>query len=316
MEDVTNDDDPGWQVEFGTSEAHLQAPARTFDSGIHTLVVEARDNSGSLTRMRYILSVVPIPQPEDLKPVLLIDDVPDKTSNGWPDNINRKKYDNDEYRDAFWSLVLDRVSGWSEGADLIDAEGNHRWGYREAVNYKVLLWTTRKSSVTYLAEEFISSSSNPNFLWLESYVRSIGNLFLVGSGATQNFYSNAMMLYPIIFDCTEGSMSCGIASYSLSFGSFTSQSGQVLPVGRYKFPYSVLGISSSSLTIPRKFLRDLNLCGDGDYHLTSRCGGTKPSSSIRPSRCSTWGPTPSRIRSSPGMRSTGRTLETKSRTSG
>ena len=61
-----------------------------------------------------VLNVVPIPQPDDQYPLLLVDDVLDHNSNAWTGTDGRK-YDNDFYPDlddtAVVLMVLDKLRG-------------------------------------------------------------------------------------------------------------------------------------------------------------------------------------------------------------
>lgn len=272
IEDVNNESDPGWQILFGDTEQHTYAPTRTFDSGIHTLVIETRDNSGQVTRVRYVLTVVPIPDVQS--PVLLVDDVVDHNSNGWPNNVGRPM-DDDEIRDQFWSGVLGSVDGWVDDIHEYDTQDDQRWGYREAVNYKVILWGTKNAAPSYIRRQF--DGYGGSFIWIESFVQNIGNLFLIGAGAVTNFHptgSSGEWLFPIIYDTDEPSGSCGGASMSMSFG--TRFIGDVARInGLDEFGYRSLGLSVVSLMVPPKVYIADNVCGYGGFQNTRRCAGTK-----------------------------------------
>lgn len=278
IDDVENDADPGWAVQWGNSDAHRESGIQTFDSGIHTLVVEVRDNSGQLTRVRYVMTVVPVPEPADQRPLLLIDDVVDHESNGWRD-ANGRAYDEDFYRDAFWAGVLGNVQGWGDDADEIDAQDTQSWGYREAVNYKVLMWTTKLGSLSYIQSNFVPSTTPDVFVWLETYLTNVGNLFMVGSGAMQNFgprgTGNTLWLYPVIYDTDEMTAMCGNQPYALGFGIREDEDENIILRGREKFPYRAIGLSMTNLMTPPVFWRDSGICGNNTQHLLRRCGGTK-----------------------------------------
>ena len=279
VQDVNNDDDPGWEIQWGDSDSHKESPLKTFDSGIHTLTVEVRDNSGQFTRVRYVLTVVPVPAPADQLPLLLIDDVPDHGSNAWPD-ANGIARSEDRFRDAFWSGVLDVVEGWADDVDEIDTVNDQTWSYRDVVNYKLLLWTTALNVNSFIQTKFVPSGAQPNiFVWLETYMTNVGNLFMTGSGAMMNFHPDRpgqrIWLSPIIYDTDEGNTTCGNASYALSFGVRLDEDDRLVVRGREQFPYRAMGLSLSSVMIPPKFYIGPTICGDGGYHFFRRCGGTK-----------------------------------------
>jgi hypothetical protein len=275
VEDITNDSDPGWQVPFGNNVINTFSPERSFNTGIHTLVVETRDNSEQVSRVRIVLTVVPIPETQ--RPLLLIDDVVDKQSQGWP-NIVGRPMDEDAVRDQFWSGVLASVEGWIDDVDEYDTQETQRWGYREAVNYEMILWATKNAEPSYIQNNFDGYAGS--FIWIESYVESIGNLFLTGAGAVTNFHPRGSRgvgnpwLFPIIYATDDGPVTCGVTNYAMSFGTRTS-GGMTKINGLDEFGYRGLGLSMINLTIPPNFYLSENACGTGNFHLTRRCAGTK-----------------------------------------
>ena len=279
VQDVNNDEDLGWEIQWGNTDAHKESLLKTFDSGIHTLTIEVRDNSGQFTRARYVLTVVPVPAPADQLPLLLIDDVPDHGSNAWGD-ASGIAMSEDRYRDNFWAGVLDVVEGWADNVDEIDSSDNATWSYRDVVNYKLLLWTTTLNTNSYITTKFVPSGSQPNvFIWLETYMTNVGNVFLAGTGAAMNFHPDVpgqrVWLFPIIYDTDEGNTTCGNAPYALSFGVRLDEDDRLTVTGREQFPYRAMGLSMTNLMIPNKFYISPGVCGDGMFQIHRRCGGTK-----------------------------------------
>jgi hypothetical protein len=276
IDDVTNDDDPGWAIQWGLSNAHKESPLKTFDSGIHTLTVETRDNSGQFSRVRYVLTVVPVPSPADQLPLLLIDDVPDQNNNGWPDEVGIAR-GADRFRDDFWSNTLSVVSGWGDDVDEIDTEENVTWSYREVVNYKLLLWTTVQNVNSYITKNFVpTQSASSVFVWLETYMSNVGNVFMIGSSAMRNFHpdrAGLLWLSPIIYDNDESGVLCN--SYLLSFGTREEDDGTFSVVGREQFPYRVMGLGMTNMMVPDNFYIGPTVCGHGKFDVANRCGGTK-----------------------------------------
>ncbi len=102
---------------------------------MHTLTIEARDNSGQVTRIVYRLSVVQAPPPEDQLPLLWVDDVYDRASNAWQGAPpQRLPLDNDIYRDDFYLGALTGSGGvvnFDEGRDIVDTEVDSDFDYRD-----------------------------------------------------------------------------------------------------------------------------------------------------------------------------------------
>jgi hypothetical protein len=280
VQDLDFDEDPGWQIGFGMSDAHRESQLKTFDSGLHTLTVEALDNSGQKTRAVIKLSVVPVPERGDQSPVLLIDDVLDHNSGGWADQYGNVKYDEDNQRDSFWEVALDAVSGWSSSADVFDVNLTTSWGYREAVNYRVLMWAA-KIGVQSFPTVVFDPPGTVAFVWLETYMSNVGNVFMAGSGAMQNFHQTAastggtIWLYPIIYDTDEDNTTCNGQDRALSFGWRDDEDDNVIVRGREKFPYRAAGMSMVNLIKPPTFWRAASLCGYGVSDAKTKCVGTK-----------------------------------------
>ncbi|MBK7701704.1 MAG: hypothetical protein IPI34_01835 [bacterium] len=296
VQDLGDDNDPGWEVQFGLSEANLSSEVRSFAQGLHVFTVEVIDNSGLLTRIQYFLSVVPVPEEKERLALVLIDDVPDVNSNGWNNSSGSIAYDNDIQRDAFWDDVLASsggVSRFSTDRDVIDNErliGN--WGYRDIVRYKSLIWSARRHSLSYLASTFqpsiyITVDANGNevrripteaYVWLEAYQRNVGNVLLAGSGIVQNFhfvFNNTPWLYPVIYNNDDEDFQCAGEGRGMSFGIREEDDGTRTIFGTLQYPYRALGIAASSMFTPGNFYYSPTLCGSGTTHRKQNCVGTK-----------------------------------------
>lgn len=281
--DPDDDQDPKWSS-FGNTPEH-RGTAKEWDSGLHTIYIECLDTSNQRTLVRWEVSVVPIPLKEERSQLLLIDDVLDYNSDAWPSAIGRP-LDNDIYRDAFWDEVLDGPGGVYKFETLTHTLDTHYQQddltYRLVVNYNVLLWTTKMGNDNYLHNTFDPRAGRV-FNWLESYMNDVGNLFMAGEGAMQNFHMSPpagggtdMWQYPIIYDSTEGVQECaGGTLKALSFGiTQDDETNEIIIVGRTKFPYRTMGLSLTSLTIPPNFSGLRRECAyEGD--LAKKCIGTK-----------------------------------------
>ncbi|MDO9695816.1 MAG: hypothetical protein Q7W56_13940 [Candidatus Latescibacteria bacterium] len=292
VQDLNDNADPGWEVQFGLSAANLSSEVRSFAQGLHVFTVEVIDNSGLLTRIQYFLSVVPVPEENERLPLVLIDDVPDRTSNGWNNSSGTIAYDNDVQRDAFWDDVLASsggVSRYSSDRDVIDNErliGN--WGYRDIVRYKTLIWSARRHSLSYIASSFQPSIFVPQgtdrripteaYVWLEAYQRNVGNVLLAGSGVVQNFhfvFNNTPWLYPVIYNNDDDDFQCAGEARGMSFGVREEEDGTRTIFGTLQYPYRGLGIAASSMFTPGNFYYSPTLCGSGTTHRKQNCVGTK-----------------------------------------
>lgn len=284
VDDPDNDNDPGWQVSWGLSELHRESPERSFSTGQHWLTVEAIDNSGQLSRIIMLLNVVPVPEPSSQRPLLLVDDVTDETSNAWPSNATTqaKALDNDIYRDAFWEEALTQtggVDGFVTLTDSYDLESGSQIGYRDIVDYRVVLWTTKYSATTYLHNNFDPSLDlSDKFVWLAPYQENVGNLILAGSGAIMNFHHKSPLLtgitsweLPIMYEATEDMEECGEYRYAVGFGEREDIDGNEFYYGPRQYPFTTLGFAVIDQLQPERIYG----CGIGAMERKRNCVGTK-----------------------------------------
>jgi len=294
VQDYEDPDDQGWGVPPGLGPDHLAAPETILTAGAHVFTVQCVDSHGAMTRAEVFLDVVPIPDPSLMRPLLLVDDVQDLVSNGWPDESGYTPHDNDIYRDARWDELTRDVVGYNPEQDVVDNEwmlGN--WGFRDVADYKVVIWATRWNSGSYIASNFQPSyhvnPDDPDEIvahlpsnWLDVYQRYAGNLLLVGSGAISNFhqtdYSGHRWLQPIIYDNSEPEVVCQTGTLPVSFGDYTQPDGTVVPLGRVMHPYRSLGLSVVDLVGTGTWygLDDqFDVCISSPNARRLRCVGTK-----------------------------------------
>ena len=289
--DPNDPNDPNWSLPPGNTLQHRRAPIRSFDSGTHTLTVHCWDNSNQLTRITIVLSVVPVPQPADQKPLLLVDDVFDSQSNQWQGD-DGVYYDRDGQRDGFWEGTLTGSGGvidFSPTLDVIDTNENPQFGYREVVDYRTLIWSTKKVGLW----SYIDNNFNPDpqrggekFVWLSVYQERVGNVLLTGQQVLHSFIGDygmvgainlssgnpitpARWVTPIIFDTTEEILTAGANRYALGFGRRRDPDGSVVMIGKERYPYAIWGIAA--LDQP-----------SSDYHVWP---GVTTAQSLRKSNC-------------------------------
>jgi hypothetical protein len=279
--DPDDDQDPRWSS-FGNTAEHRRT-AKEWDSGLHSLYIECLDTSNQRTLVQWEVSVVTIPLRAERSQLLLVDDVLDYNSDAWP-SVANTPLDNDIYRDAFWDEVLDGPGGVYKYESLNHTIDTYydELEYRVVVDYNVLLWATKMGANNYLHNTFDPVGGRV-FNWLESYINDVGNIFMVGEGAMQNFHlvppaetRTTLWQYPIIYDSTERFEACpGDVNKALGFGERTEEeTGETVIVGREKFPYRTMGLSMTSLTIPPNFNGLRRTCAyEGDR--AKKCVGTK-----------------------------------------
>jgi hypothetical protein len=255
--DFSDPNDPGWALQPGLSPQHRRTPpGLSFASGVHRLTVQATDNSNQISRWNIILNVVPVPEPADQFPLLLVDDVPDRNSNSWPSR-GGVPLDNDLYRDNFWQNVLDGpggVSAWNPTQHVVDVL-QVPLTYRETVQFRSLVWTTRWAAVgTVVGSQFRPEFVNGDidrYVWLTPYQKDVGNVLYVGSRALISHLALPSGPYemPVVFQSREGNdagmagSGPGSALARRGFGRINQPDGTVQQVGPTRYPFMIMGIS-------------------------------------------------------------------------
>jgi hypothetical protein len=202
LADPDDPNDPGWSLPPGLSPAHLQAPPQSFGSGVHTLTIRCWDDRDQLTQVVVRLDVVPIPDSDVQFPLLLVDDVLDRTSNAWPGE-DGLPLDRDEYRDAFWMETLTGtggVAGFDPARDVVDGE-DADLDFRTMVNYRSTIWTSKRVAAPM---SIVSRTFRPDpddlqrYNWLAVYQQYAGNLLMVGSRNQEDFLRDAPYSVPLV----------------------------------------------------------------------------------------------------------------------
>ncbi len=259
LADPEDPEDPAWAVEPGNTPEHLRTTGKVLTAGLHTLTVQAWDLAGWLTRLRIVFDVIPVPDPASQYPLLLVDDVDDHDSQAWPDPSGRP-LDQDHLRDDFWLRTLAGPGGVQDFVpcrDIIDTETDEL-SYRQLVNYRAVLWSGR-----YAVQNFVWNTFKPRrdgsspYNWLAAYQELVGNLFMVGERAMNQFIEDAgrSWLLPIIFDTEEEIAyfwwNGGPMPFDLGFGWIISPDGKRIWIGRERYPYKSLGLSVLDHVTPK-----------------------------------------------------------------
>jgi hypothetical protein len=263
VSDPEDDLDPHWAVPPGFTSQHLSSPEISFVSGVHRLIVQCRDNAGQITRLTVILNVVPVPAPQAQRPLLMIDDVRDRSSWSWigPDLIT--PLDRDPHRDAFWVETLAGQGGvldFSPDRDVMDAEVES-FGYRELVDYRAVVWTTRYAHGNYIWDHFKPSppGSPPHLVWLRTYQEGVGNLLMSGPRSMNSFIEERQWMLPIYLQ--------------EDFGELELPDGTVVPLGTLSYPYRGMGLAVLDHVMPRYLVWPTMVSGSAAR--SSACSGVK-----------------------------------------
>jgi len=244
--DVNDPGDPGWALLPGNSPQHRRSPTQSFPSGSHTLTIVTRDNSSQVTQLQVRLNVVPVPDTASQFPLLLVDDVYDQNSNAWGGQDGRP-LDNDTFRDAFWENTLLQSGGVVRfnPSDIVDTE-DEDLTYRTAVQYKVILFTSRwvTDNRSLVDEKFRPLSFDVDqFNWLSAYQSGVGNLMMCASRAMDNFLLEANYALPIVFESREGGLTGVQDGVRVGFGEREMPDGSVIQLGPTRYPYQTIGLS-------------------------------------------------------------------------
>jgi len=281
LADANDSSDPNWAVLPGNSPQHRRTPKVSFGTGTHTLTVQAWDNSNQMTRFVWVLQVVPVPDYGVQAPVLLVDDVFDQASSGWTSE-GGVALDNDIFRDDFWETALGGeggVVGFIPAADIIDTETD-QLSYRDIVNYRVLIWTSRWAQNNYIWSTFKPASSGiSQFNWLASYQESVGNLFLVGSRILNEFLEENVRgsdwMVPWIFNSHDTFYDAGSSgNYALGFGTAELPDGTEYYLGPRRYPFETLGVAVLDMVTPKYALYGYPRLG-AQQRRASACVGAK-----------------------------------------
>ncbi len=285
VQDPSNENDPGWALQAGSSLQHLKSPTRSFSSGTHTLTVQAWDDSGQLTRITIILNVVPVPDPGDQLPVLVVDDLFDSVSNGWL-GLDGRYYDTDLARDAFWDDTLTGtggVVGYLPSRDSVGLENYFGFGYRDVVRYRSLIWEAKmvRDTRSYTWTNF-DPRDGDKFIWLGTYQQQVGHVLLCGQQALYSFLgdygmletpqSRADWMTPIILDTSETYYTYLGKRYALGSGTRQMPDGTMDRLGLDRYPYNIWGVDA--LDSPSNALMIYpGLPGQGQNARKSNCAG-------------------------------------------
>jgi hypothetical protein len=228
--DPNNPNDPKWALPWGNGTAWRRASNR-FDEGTHFFTVQTRDNSGTLSRITYILTVVQTPPLEDQRPLLFVDD--------WRE-INRPDPIDSQWDDEWMRMIDGRVDGFVKSTDVLESSVDTQiLTFETVAKYRGVIWFSNPDEFSFFHRVLAPESRlTPRYNWLEVYQAKIGNIFMVGPGVAGNTVETFSQgwVYPLIFDAS--------ASPPLGFGTRLSPDGTRTNVGLERWPYTAWCLES------------------------------------------------------------------------
>lgn len=221
--DPNDPNDPGWAVAWGNGPQWLRALERSFSQGAHNFVVQARDNSGTISRLFVGLQVIQIPSPSEQRELLLVDDWPFTSGN--------------QQLQAEW---LNRMRSWVDNvvgfqpADVIDVELDaNRMNFRLVSNYKSIVWLTAPAENNFIQTRLAPENTGAlRYNFMEVYQARVGRMLLMGPGAAINSVEHdpPNWAYPLVFNSSAGG--------NQGFGRCERPDGTEFPCGIQRWPYS------------------------------------------------------------------------------
>jgi hypothetical protein len=174
VSDINNDGD--WAVAFSLQCTHASPIA--FYSGVHTLLVEAIDNSGAITLGMIELTLVPFTMERDL---LWVDDF--RSTNDF------QQYDyafpREDEHDDFWLGLCGKAEGFDASRDVYDVSYSYG-GVRPDLSligkYKNIIWTYNSDRLSGVWDDVILFTPESMVSWGTKLMNNYLSVFLAKGG--------------------------------------------------------------------------------------------------------------------------------------
>ena len=247
IQDVNDDDDPGWVVPWGKGASFLRAPIRAFQQGSPNFIAQVRDNSGSITRATYQFEVIQITPRAQQFDLLFIDDFGLGVTQ-------RERAFAAKWRDIWESMLVGRVVNFEPTVDYIDTfEQSELVSFRLLNQYKAVIWFTMGvNQTTVFSGELRPSITEPKYNWLEVYQSKVGNVLFVGPSTTTGMVENLELSFPIVYNTTDPPPD--------GLGCMPQFDGGCIPKGISRWPYTGWCLESTDQVRPpagRRFGEEL-----------------------------------------------------------
>jgi hypothetical protein len=139
--DVTNfDEDEQWSTDWVLYQGGTVATfEQTWYYGVHTFYVEAKNESGFISRLGVKFNMFPFTMERDL---LLVDDYYEEPLTCGVVKTNGAVPCDDEH-DAFWEDVLQNVEGFNPLIDFVEVSRTALLPIEKLAQYKTVIWNVR-----------------------------------------------------------------------------------------------------------------------------------------------------------------------------
>jgi hypothetical protein len=169
-------DDHDWAVEFPLQITH--ARSIVFQSGVHTLFVEAIDNSGAITLGMIELSLVPFTMERNL---LWVDDFRSTNDFAQVDYA----FPREDEHDAFWLGLCAKATGFDPSRDVYDVSysyGGMPPGLSLITRYKNIIWTYNSDRLSGVWDDVILFTPESMVSWGTKLMNNYLSVFLAKGG--------------------------------------------------------------------------------------------------------------------------------------
>jgi hypothetical protein len=201
-----------WEVRF--SIEHTSAPPIALQSGVHTLYVEAIDNSGGITLGRIEVSLISFTMERNL---LWVDDFPSS-------NFTQTDYatPTEMEHDAFWLGFCAKATGFDASRDVYDAYYSYNGSpppLSLITKYKNIIWTYSSSPdagawddvILFTPESMIGTGTTPQLNYLPLFLAKGGHLLTEGRSERSGGLAAALLPFAQVFPM---SLKCDITGPS------------------------------------------------------------------------------------------------------
>jgi hypothetical protein len=169
-------DDHDWAVEFPLQITHARSIA--YQSGVHTLFVEAIDNSGAITLGMIELSLVPFTMERNL---LWVDDFRSTSDFAQVDYA----FPREDEHDAFWLGLCAKATGFDPSRDVYDVSysyGGMPPGLSLITRYKNIIWTYNSDRLSGAWDDVILFTPESMVSWGPKLMNNYLSVFLAKGG--------------------------------------------------------------------------------------------------------------------------------------
>ncbi len=191
-----------WNAPFVAGET--ETPVTAFNSGTHTLFIQAADRAGYRSLARIIIKIVDWPMERDLMWVDDFNSVNSPIPNySWPPEYEH---------DAFWLSVCSRAPGFDPAVDVYECSRDFSApGMERAGNYRNIIWTFSRGNdiwstlVRFTPESLIGEATSSETNLISVFLRKGGHLWTLGrsdfNGGLAAVTAAGTAAFPLDIEC-------------------------------------------------------------------------------------------------------------------